>query len=57
MLPHTDKDTKKTSEDDDVIRDAWKDSHAFEGSKIKFSGKNLGSVDAAQASTDIVVLD
>ena len=35
----------------------WSDAHAFNGSKIKFSGKKLWSVDAAQASDDVVVLD
>jgi hypothetical protein len=35
----------------------WSDRHAFEGSKIRLSGKKLGNVDAAQASDDVLVLD
>jgi hypothetical protein len=31
--------------------------HAFVGSKIKLNSKKLGSVDAAQGSDDIVVLE
>ena len=53
-LPHTGKTTATT---DAALAPYWKDSHVFEGSKIKFSGKKLGNVDAAQSSTDIVVLE
>ena len=50
-LPHG------TKTDSDLIAADWKDIHEFVGSKIKFSGKKLGNVDAAQSSDDIVVLD
>jgi hypothetical protein len=50
--------TLKNADSKDATLEAyWKDAHAFVGSKIKFSGKKLGSVDAAQASDDVVVLD
>ncbi len=50
-LPHGD------LTDGAAIAAKWSDAHAFVGSKIKFTSKKLGSVDAAQGSDDIVVLD
>jgi hypothetical protein len=46
-----------TATADSAIAAAWKDRHAFEGSKIKLTGKKLGNVDAAQSSDDVVILD
>jgi len=40
-----------------TLPSSWKGTHKFVGSKIKLSSKKLGSVDAAQGSTDIVVLE
>ena len=50
-LPHA------ADANDVAIAAKWSDAHQFVGSKIKLTSNKLGSVDAAQGSDDVVVLD